>query len=110
VVSVRAWVSGLPVSRFELRQFFGARQDDLPHLAQDATALGRGELAPRAAECAACRGDGAVDVGRIAAGQLIEGNARARVEHGQRFAAGRRDPLAADEMVLHEGFSWWPGT
>jgi hypothetical protein len=91
------------VACFQLRQILVLIQDELGHAHQHPPAFGGGAAAPLAVHGRAGGGHGAVDVGGRAAGNLVEGCARARVDDRQGVAVRGGEPLAADEVLLHGG-------
>ena len=76
---------------------------------QQAPALHGGQTAPGTLErCTGCR-DRLVDVCCLAALDLVKHLAVGRIDHIDRFSAGRRQGLVGDEIQLHGGIVRQPG-
>jgi hypothetical protein len=86
------------VQRLQQCQFLGVLLDQLGDAPEQATALGRGESGPGAAfEGLARGGDGAIDIFGIALCDFRQHLPIGRVDGVEGFAAGRLNPLPADE-------------
>jgi len=85
------------VERLHARQHVGQLAHPLAHAQQDATALGRAHLSPRAVERGLRRVHGGVDLGRTPARDLRQLGTVGRVQERQRAAERCTLPKPADE-------------
>src|SRR5512141_1000979 len=88
------------VARFELREFLDPLGQRLRQLEHQAAALGGRHQAPLALERGARGIHRKLDVGGIAAGDLVILLAVGRVNDGYRLARRRGNPAVADEMLV----------
>ena len=88
------------VKAFQLRKLFEMLLDQVAQLPDEAAAVGRGHLRPRASFKRLARGlHGAIDIFAIALGDLGHDLAGGGVVNGKRLAGSRFHPLAVDEQL-----------